>query len=80
MVARLPVQTAQQLRDLLAKRDAYLNRSYKGTAVFAADIRDDVEQYDYKKESDYAIETWFPDWQVTRAYIDDIGGHLPPSS
>jgi len=73
VVGRLPIQTAEQLRNLLAKREAYMNRSYRGKAVFAADIRDDVEQYDYKHESDQAIASYFSDWQITRAYIDDLG-------
>ncbi|MEE9448055.1 MAG: C25 family cysteine peptidase, partial [Arenicellales bacterium] len=73
VVARLPVQTAKQLRQLLNKREAYINRSYKGKAVFAADIRDEVEQYDYKRESNLAIARHFKGWNISRAYIDDLG-------
>lgn len=70
-IARLPVRTMQELRVLLDKRAAYLNRDYQNKALFVADEFDALRQYSFKLDATNAQRDYFTDWQVTRAFLDD---------
>ncbi len=74
VIARLPVQTPAQLRDLLTKRADYLSRNYQGEAVFAADVYSQVEQYSFSDDADAAIANYFDQWNVSKAYMETLGG------
>lgn len=71
-IGRLPVRTMGELQVLLDKRDAYLNRSYLKTAVFAADKFDDLHQYSFKQDALSVQQQYFPNWNVTQAMLDDV--------
>jgi hypothetical protein len=74
VIARLPIQTPTQLRDLLSKRDAYRTRNYQGKAVFAADVYSAVEQYSFSDDANDAIASYFGGWDITKAYMETLGG------
>ncbi len=64
-IGRLPVTTAQELEDLIAKIVAFENKNYAGTAVFAADRF-------YGNYTDTFVNTLPPNWNVTKAYLDTM--------
>jgi len=72
-IGRLPVRTTSQLAMLLNKRDAYLNRSYAGTALLVADKYDEVQQYDFKNDANSIEAQYLDNFTVESAYVDDLG-------
>jgi hypothetical protein len=72
-IGRLPVRTLAELQTILAKTQAYFDRDYDKTVVFAGDAFDVNQNYDFKADAQALIADHFSDWQVTRAYIDDLG-------
>ena len=74
-VGRIPARSSAEFATLVAKMSAYDQRSYGGTAVFAADKFDAAQVYSFKDDSEAMIASLPGDWQsvVTRAYIDDLG-------
>ncbi len=72
IIARLPVRTEVELNVLLAKRNAYNNNSYGGTALFTADKTSEIDQYDFSADTDEHISKYFGDWDVKKAYLDDM--------
>jgi len=72
-IARLPVRTTGQLETLLAKRTAYLNRDYAGTALLVADSFDQVQQYDFGTDADEIEAEFLQNFAIQKAYVDDIG-------
>ena len=73
VIARLPVRTPSELETLLSKREQYLDRSYSNTAVFAVDGYDQLQQYSFAQDADRVNQSYFEDWQVTQAYVDNGG-------
>jgi len=72
-IGRLPVRTTAQLTALLSKRSDYLNRSYAGTALMVADRYDEVQQYDFASDAQAVAEGYLQSFQVSTAYVDDLG-------
>lgn len=72
-IARLPVRTNAQLKILLDKRDAFLNRNYTGKALLVADKYDAAQQYDFANDADEIESQFLQNFQVQKAYVDDIG-------
>jgi len=72
-IGRLPVRTNQELATLLNKRTQYIARSYKGTALFAADSYDHLQQYDFSADADEVASEYFSNWDISKAYVDDQG-------
>jgi len=72
-IGRLPVRTTAQLRTLLNKRDAYLNRSYAGKALLVADKYDAVQQYDFKNDANAIEAEYLQNFTTEKAYVDDLG-------
>ena len=72
-IARLPVRTNEQLRNLLNKRRDYNNRSYRGTALMVADAYDQAQQYDFANDADQVADDFLGDYQITSAYVDELG-------
>jgi len=75
-LGRLPVRYMAELKTLLAKRTAYLNREYDKRALFSADRFDDLEQYSFKLDAQTVEQEFFQDWTVATAYPDDLGVRL----
>lgn len=71
-IGRLPVRTMAELRVLLDKRRAFLNRNYQTKALFAADAFDILRQYSFKLDASNVQRDHFSDWQVTTAFLDDL--------
>ena len=71
-ISRLPVRTEMELEAILSKRQAYLQRSYRGRAMFSAD-EVDGSGYSFKADSESVINAYFDGWQISRAYLDDLG-------
>ena len=72
-IARLPVRTTGQLEILLAKREAYVNRDYQGTALLVADQYDDVQQYDFGNDANEIEAEYLQGFDVQKAYVDELG-------
>jgi hypothetical protein len=72
-IGRMPVRSQAELQIILAKTQAYQDRDYDKTAVFASDAFDVNQKYDFKADADALISDHFGDWQITRADIDDLG-------
>ena len=72
VIARLPVRSAGELSAMLAKRNAYLNRSYQDKALFAADVTSELDQFDFAANSEALINAHFGGWNITRAYLDEL--------
>ncbi len=71
-IGRLPVRSMAELQVLIAKRTAYMNRTYNRRAMFAADGFDPLEQYSFKLDALSVQEEFFSDWTVDTAFIDDM--------
>lgn len=71
-IGRLPVRTMAELRVLLDKRSAFINRNYQNKALFAADEFDILRQYSFKLDAGNVQRDHFSDWQVTTAFLDDL--------
>lgn len=72
-LGRLPVRSMAELKVLLTKRTAYLNRDYDKRALFSADLFDEVEQYSFTSDAQAIEQEFFQDWTVETAYPDDLG-------
>lgn len=72
-IARLPVRTTAQLRALMNKRNAYMNRNYSGSALLVADDYDDVQQYDFSSDADEVAQDFLSNFSVSKAYVDVLG-------
>jgi len=70
-IGRLPVRSMDELAVLIDKRTAYLNRTYTGNAIFAADEFDDLRQYSFKLDALSIQQQFFESWQVATAFLDD---------
>jgi hypothetical protein len=68
-LGRFPVRTVTELNGLVAKTLAYDNKTYGGTAVFAADISEPGAPF--ASYSDGFIRQLGGGWGVTRAYLDN---------
>ena len=71
-IGRLPVRTMQELSVLIDKRSAFLNRDYPQTAIFAADGFDEVQNYDFKADSEAVQSRFFNGWSISDVYLDDL--------
>lgn len=72
-IGRLPVRTVSQLSSLLSKREAYTGRSYNGKALLVADQYDNAQQYDFRSDANEIEADYLADWDVSKAYVDDLG-------
>ena len=72
-IGRLPVRTTSQLRSLFKKRQSYLDRNYTGTALLVADRFDVSQQYNFTTDADMIESKYLQEFDVEKAYIDDIG-------
>jgi len=72
-IGRLPVRTTAQLNAIMAKRRAYLNRDYAGTALFVADEFDEPQQYDFASDALEVSNTYLDNYQVITAFADELG-------
>lgn len=72
-IGRLPVRTTAQLQTLLNKRRDYINRDYQGTALLVADKYDAVQQYDFADDADEIGEQYLQNFNVEKAYVDELG-------
>ena len=72
-LGRLPIRTMGELKILLAKRTAYLNRDYDKRALFSADLIDDIAQYSFKLDAQSIAQDFFQGWTVETAFPDDVG-------
>ena len=70
---RLPIRTMSELKVLLEKRTAYLNRDYGNRALFSADLFDDLQQYSFKLDAQIIEQEFFDGWAVETAFPDDLG-------
>ena len=72
-IGRLPVRTMSELRVLIDKRTAYINRTYGEKALFAADAFDTLGQYSFKLDALSIQDEFFDGWEVNNAFLDDMG-------
>ncbi len=72
-IGRLPVRTVDELADVVAKTLAYPAMAAEQTAVFAADAYDAANDHSFSIDSDVAAQSMPTGWQLTRAYIDELG-------
>ncbi len=72
-IGRFPVRNSAELAVMVDQTLAYSNRNYGRTAVFAADAFDQINGYNFTNDSNNIIARLPFDWQVERAYIDDLG-------
>ena len=72
-IGRLPVRTTSQLEILLAKRAAYVNRNYAGSALLVADSYDEVQQYDFDEDADEIESSYLQNFSISKAYVDELG-------
>ena len=72
-IGRFPVRTAGELTTMVNQTLTYGQITYPQTAVFAADKFDVANQYSFKTDSDSVINQHLSNWDVTTAYIDDLG-------
>lgn len=71
-IGRFPVRTGAELANIVNQTLAYGSKSYGRTAVFAADRFDTAQSYNFKADSEAIIAGLPADWQVRKAYIDDL--------
>jgi len=72
-IGRFPVRTGDELANLVAQTIAYGNKDYRQTAVFAVDKYDTAQGYDFSADAEAIIADLPAAWEITRAYVDDIG-------
>ncbi len=72
-IGRFPVRTQAELSAMVNQTLTYAQNTYSQTAVFAADKFDTPNQYSFKADSDTVINQHLSDWNITTAYIDDLG-------
>ncbi len=72
-VGRLPVRTPDELDTMVRKILAYPAMAAERTAVFAADGYDAANAYSFTADSESLAATLPASWQLTRAYIDQLG-------
>lgn len=72
-IGRLPVRTTEQLKALINKRTAYINRDYSGEVLFVADSYDQIQQYDFSEDANEVADGFLTNFNVSKAYVDDIG-------
>jgi uncharacterized repeat protein (TIGR01451 family) len=70
-LGRFPVRTTGELSTLVSKTLAYQNKDYAGTALLAADKLDG--SIDFKADSQLFAQQMPQSWNITEAYIDDLG-------
>jgi hypothetical protein len=70
-IGRLPVRTTAELAILVNKTLEYANKTYGGTAVFAADANDGIVSY---KDLSNGLAAELPSgWSVQSINVDDVG-------
>ncbi len=72
-IGRLPVRSMNELKILIDKRTAYINRPYGQRALFAADEFDILGQYSFKLDALSIQEDFFDGWTIDTAFLDDMG-------
>jgi hypothetical protein len=80
-IGRFPVRTTTEFANLIAKLDAYNNKTYNNTVVFAADGFDSNNGHSFKQDAELLIGVLPVEWQNNmtvdnKAYIDDDGVSL----
>jgi len=80
-IGRLPVRTVTELANITHKLQAYENKTYSKTAIFAADKYDVNNNYSFKDDAESMIGVLPQDWQDSitidnKAYLDDDGVDL----
>ena len=69
-LGRFPVRTVDELNTLVLKTLAYQGKSYDNTGLFVAEEADGG--YSFAAGSDEFIANLDGNWDVTRAYLDDL--------
>jgi uncharacterized repeat protein (TIGR01451 family) len=72
-IGRWPVRTVDELQAVIDKTLEYDSLPYSGTAVLAADKRDLASNYSFRAASEELATLLGADWQVERAYMDELG-------
>ena len=73
-VGRLPVRNNAELDTLLAKMELFNQQGNNKTAVLSADEQGILSAYNFVQSSERVADALEPaGWQVTRAYIDQLG-------
>ncbi len=83
-IGRFPVRSEAELTNLIQKINAYKNKTYSNTSVFAADEFDSSNNYSFKNDANSLISLLPQNWQnnITiddKAYVDDDGVALAKS-
>jgi hypothetical protein len=83
-IGRFPVRSELELENLLQKIDAYKQKNYSNTAIFAADKFDVSTSYSFKNDAESLINLLPTQWQANitdanKAYVDDDGVVLAKS-
>ncbi len=83
-IGRFPVRSESELENLLLKINAYKQKIYSNTAIFAADKYDVSTSYSFKNDADSLINLLPTQWQANitdanKAYVDDDGVALAKS-
>ena len=71
-IGRWPVRTTAELAAVIEKTLEYGSIDYTGTAVLAADAYDMTAGHSFAADSEEMLGMLPPDWQVTRAYLEDL--------
>jgi len=80
-IGRLPVRTVTELVNITHKIQAYENKTYNNTVIFAADKYDTGSNYSFKNDAEALVNVLPSAWQnnITidnKAYLDDDGVDL----
>ena len=80
-IGRLPVRTVTELDNVTHKIQAYENKTYNNTVIFAADKYDTGSNYSFKNDAETLVNVLPTAWQnnITidnKAYLDDDGVDL----
>ncbi len=83
-IGRFPVRSESELQNLLQKIQAYKQKNYSKTAIFAADKFDISSNYSFKSDAESLIKQLPAQWKANitaanKAYVDDDGVDLAKS-
>jgi uncharacterized repeat protein (TIGR01451 family) len=70
-IGRFPVKSIEELEFMVAKTLSYKNKYSTSSVVFAAD--EEFGVISFKQQSDDLIQLFPKDWEISKAYIYDLG-------
>lgn len=71
-IGRLPVRSAAELEDLLARGAEYRDKGYERTSLLVADAFDLPTRFSFSQASDAFFDGLGEGWEARKAYLDNL--------